>query len=113
MDARRGPFDDFAIATAVLTRLPVGTAATEDGTIAAAGWAFPLVGAGGGAVAAVGFLLAGLLGLWVAAGGGGWGFSGGGGGGGGGWGVCFCGGGLAGGGPAAGRAAPSPSNSAS
>jgi adenosylcobinamide-GDP ribazoletransferase len=63
MDARRGPFDDFAIATAVLTRLPVGTAATEDGTIAAAGWAFPLVGAGVGAVAAIGFLLAELLGL--------------------------------------------------
>jgi len=63
MDARRGPFDDFAIATAVLTRLPVGTAAPVDGTIAPAGWAFPLVGAGIGALAALAFLLAELLGL--------------------------------------------------
>lgn len=63
MDARRGPFDDFAIATAVLTRLPIGTAAPPDGTIAAAGWAFPLVGAGIGALCAVAFFVAGLLGL--------------------------------------------------
>ena len=63
MDARRGPFDDFAIATAVLTRLPVGAAAPVDGTIAPAGWAFPLVGAGIGALAALAFLLAELLGL--------------------------------------------------
>jgi adenosylcobinamide-GDP ribazoletransferase len=63
MDARRGPFDDFAIATAVLTRLPIGTAAPADGTIAAAGWAFPLVGAGIGALAAFAFLAAELLSL--------------------------------------------------
>jgi adenosylcobinamide-GDP ribazoletransferase len=63
MDARRGPFDDFAVATAVLTRLPVGAAATEPGAIAAAGWAFPLVGAGVGAVCAVAYFVAGLCGL--------------------------------------------------
>jgi adenosylcobinamide-GDP ribazoletransferase len=63
MDAQRGPFDDFAIATAVLTRLPVGAAAPADGSIAAAGWAFPLVGAGIGAVSAVAFFVAGIAGL--------------------------------------------------
>jgi adenosylcobinamide-GDP ribazoletransferase len=63
MDARRGPFDDFTIATAVLTRLPIGTATTEHGTIGAAGWAFPLVGAGVGALAALAFLFAELVGL--------------------------------------------------
>ena len=63
MDARRGPFDDFAVATAVLTRLPVGAAVPADGTIGEAGWAFPLVGAGIGALAAIAFLVAELLGL--------------------------------------------------
>ncbi len=63
MDARRGPFDEFAIATAVLTRLPVGVAPPADGAIAASGWAFPLVGAGVGALAALAFLVAELLGL--------------------------------------------------
>src|SRR5947207_2262856 len=62
MDAPRGPFDDFAIATAVLTRLPVGASATADGAVAAAGWAFPLVGAGVGALAALAFFIAQLLG---------------------------------------------------
>jgi adenosylcobinamide-GDP ribazoletransferase len=62
MDARRGPFDEFAIATALLTRLPVGVAATADGAIAASGWAFPLVGAGIGAICALAFALAQLLG---------------------------------------------------
>ena len=61
MDALRGPFDEFAVATAVLTRLPVG-AATADGAVAASGWAFPLVGAGIGALCALAFLLAQLLG---------------------------------------------------
>jgi adenosylcobinamide-GDP ribazoletransferase len=63
MDARRGPFDEFGIAMAVLTRLPVGMdAQAEPGAIAAAGWAFPLVGAGiGGLVAAV-FFIAELVG---------------------------------------------------
>jgi adenosylcobinamide-GDP ribazoletransferase len=63
MDARRGLFDEFAVATAVLTRLPVGSAAGEDGAVAAASWAFPLVGAGIGALAALAFFLAGLCGL--------------------------------------------------
>src|SRR5437016_11559974 len=62
MDASRGPFDDFAVATAVLTRLPVGMEAAEEGAIAAAGWAFPLVGTGIGALAALAFFLAVLLG---------------------------------------------------
>jgi adenosylcobinamide-GDP ribazoletransferase len=58
MDARQGPFDEFAIATALLTRLPVGAAVPADGAVAAAGWAFPLVGAGIGALCAVAFLVA-------------------------------------------------------
>jgi len=62
METPRGPFDEFAIATAVLTRLPVGVALPADGTIAAAGWAFPLVGAGIGGLAAFAFLVAELLG---------------------------------------------------
>src|SRR5258707_6198626 len=62
MGAPRGPFDEFAIATAVLTRLPVGVAPRADGAIAASGWAFPLVGAGVGAIAALAFLVAELLG---------------------------------------------------
>ncbi|HTT78328.1 MAG TPA: adenosylcobinamide-GDP ribazoletransferase [Stellaceae bacterium] len=63
MDARRGPFDDFLIATGLLTVLPVGATATEDGAIAAAAWAFPLVGAGVGGLAAIAFLVAETLGL--------------------------------------------------
>jgi adenosylcobinamide-GDP ribazoletransferase len=62
MDARQGPFDEFAIATGLLTRLPVGIAAPADGAIAAAGWAFPLVGAGIGAICALAFLVAQTLG---------------------------------------------------
>jgi adenosylcobinamide-GDP ribazoletransferase len=62
MDARRGLFEDFGTATAVLTRLPVSAAVPADGTIGEAGWAFPLVGAGIGAIAALAFLLAELLG---------------------------------------------------
>src|SRR5438067_13763540 len=63
MDARRGPFEEFAIATAVLTRLPVGIEVPgEQGAIAASGWAFPLVGAGIGGLAALVFLVAQLLG---------------------------------------------------
>jgi len=63
MDRLRRPFDQFAIATALLTRLPVGAVTPAPGAIAAAGWAFPLVGAGVGAIVAVAFLIAGLLGL--------------------------------------------------
>jgi adenosylcobinamide-GDP ribazoletransferase len=62
MDARRGPFDEFAVATALLTRLPVGAPAVADGAVAAAGWAFPLVGAGVGAFCALVFFVAELLG---------------------------------------------------
>src|SRR6476646_3746217 len=62
MDARQGPFDEFAIATALLTRLPVGAAVPADGAIAASGWAFPLVGAGIGALCALAFLVAQLAG---------------------------------------------------
>src|SRR5258707_815022 len=58
----KGPFDEFAIATAVLTRLPVGVMPPADGAVAASGWAFPLVGAGIGAIAALTFLIAELLG---------------------------------------------------
>lgn len=62
MKAPRGPFDDFAVATALLTRLPTGTTEIEEGAIAAAGWAFPLVGAGIGALTALAFFIAELLG---------------------------------------------------
>jgi adenosylcobinamide-GDP ribazoletransferase len=63
MDARRGLFDEFAIAMAVLTRLPVGTDAQDElGAIAASGWAFPLVGAGIGGVVALAFFIAEALG---------------------------------------------------
>jgi adenosylcobinamide-GDP ribazoletransferase len=65
MDARRGPFDEFAIAASVLTRFPVAAEAAEPGAIAAAGWAFPLVGGGIGALCAAAFFAAGLLGLPV------------------------------------------------
>jgi len=61
MDARRGVFADFTQATAVLTRIPIGAAATEPGAIAAAAWAFPLVGAGVGGIAAIVFFAAELL----------------------------------------------------
>ena len=63
MNVRRGPLDDFLIATGLLTRLPVGAPAAADGAIAAAGWAFPLVGAGIGGIAAIAFFSAESLGL--------------------------------------------------
>jgi adenosylcobinamide-GDP ribazoletransferase len=63
MNATHGPFDEFAVATGVLTQLPVGAAAVEPGAVAAAGWAFPLVGAGIGAVCALAYFVAGLCGL--------------------------------------------------
>src|SRR5450759_159385 len=62
MDARQGPFDEFAIATQLLTRLPVGAGVPAEGAIAASGWAFPLVRAGIGALAALAFLAAQLAG---------------------------------------------------
>ena len=63
MDARRGLIDEFVIAAGVLTRFPLAVEAAEPGAIAASGWAFPLVGGGIGALCAVAFFVAGLLGL--------------------------------------------------
>jgi adenosylcobinamide-GDP ribazoletransferase len=62
MSGLRGPFDEFVIATAVLTRLPIGAPLPADGAVAASGWAFPLVGGGIGALCAMAFLAAELLG---------------------------------------------------
>jgi adenosylcobinamide-GDP ribazoletransferase len=60
---------EFAVATAFFTRLPIATPACRGGQLADAAWAFPLVGAGIGAVAAFAFVLAQMLGLgdWSAA----------------------------------------------
>jgi adenosylcobinamide-GDP ribazoletransferase len=65
----RGMFSGFAVATAFFTRIPVATPVNEGGWLADTAWAFPLVGAGIGGVAALAFLLAQLLGLgdWLAA----------------------------------------------
>jgi adenosylcobinamide-GDP ribazoletransferase len=59
----------FAVATGFLTRVPIAPSTCGAGRLADAGWAFPLVGAGIGAVAASAFVLAQLLGLgdWPAA----------------------------------------------
>ena len=62
MRALRRPLDDFLTATALLTRLPVGVTTSAESTIAAAGWAFPLVGAGVGALAALVFFGAEIVG---------------------------------------------------
>jgi adenosylcobinamide-GDP ribazoletransferase len=57
------PLRGFAIATALLTRVPVGLdPPAEPGEIAASCWAFPLVGAGVGALAAAAYVGAALLG---------------------------------------------------
>jgi len=58
---RRRNWQEFLDAAAFLTRLPVGGDATM-GPLAASGWAFPLVGAGIGALAAAVFLGAQLVG---------------------------------------------------
>jgi adenosylcobinamide-GDP ribazoletransferase len=63
MDARRGVFADFTLATAVLTRIPIGVAEPEPGAIAAAAWSFPLVGAGVGGIAALVFFTLEVVGL--------------------------------------------------
>jgi adenosylcobinamide-GDP ribazoletransferase len=65
----RGMFSGFAAATAFFTRIPVTTPASCSGRLADAVWAFPLVGAGIGGIAACAFLLAQLFGLrdWPAA----------------------------------------------
>ena len=62
-------FAGFASATAIYTRLPVAPPACRAERLADAAWAFPLVGAGIGGVAAFAFLLVQLLGLgdWPAA----------------------------------------------
>ncbi|HVH82197.1 MAG TPA: adenosylcobinamide-GDP ribazoletransferase [Stellaceae bacterium] len=58
-------FDQFLLATAVLTRLPVGWWSGDqpplEGAIAAASWAFPAVGAGVGMIAAIALFLAAAL----------------------------------------------------
>ncbi len=63
--AQRGRFDEFMIAAGVLTRIPLAAEAAGPGAIAAAGWAFPLVGGGIGALCALAFFAAGLFGLPV------------------------------------------------
>ena len=64
-----GWFSGFAAATAFFTRIPIDLPAHAVWRIGDAAWAFPLVGAGIGAVAAFAFVLAQLLGLhsWPAA----------------------------------------------
>jgi len=62
MGARGGLFSDFAIATSFLTRVPMGLGALDAGQLAQAGWAFPLVGIGVGALAGLVFLIAALFG---------------------------------------------------
>jgi adenosylcobinamide-GDP ribazoletransferase len=59
----------FLVVTAFLTRLPINRPADDAWQLADSVWAFPLVGAGIGAIAAFVFLLAQLLGLgdWPAA----------------------------------------------
>jgi adenosylcobinamide-GDP ribazoletransferase len=64
-----GAFAGFACALAFLTRIPVARPTCAGGRLAGAAWAFPLVGAGIGAVAGFAFLLAQLARLedWPAA----------------------------------------------
>jgi adenosylcobinamide-GDP ribazoletransferase len=64
-----GSFASFTAAVAFFTRLPVDTPARGAWQLADSAWAFPLVGAGIGVVAAVAFLFAQLAGLgdWPAA----------------------------------------------
>jgi adenosylcobinamide-GDP ribazoletransferase len=65
--SRRRP--GFAAAVAFLTRIPVAQHHESDWRLADSAWAFPLVGAGVGAVAAFVFLVAQLIGVgdWPAA----------------------------------------------
>ena len=63
MTWRVGIFDEFLLATAVLTRLPVGAAAPQQGAVARASWAFPAVGAGIGMIAALVLFIASSFGL--------------------------------------------------
>lgn len=66
---RPGVLSGFTVAAAFLTRIPVAEAGESDRSLVEAAWAFPLVGAGIGAVAAFVFLFAQLTGLgdWPAA----------------------------------------------
>ncbi|HYZ41142.1 MAG TPA: adenosylcobinamide-GDP ribazoletransferase [Stellaceae bacterium] len=66
---RPGPFTGLLEAAAFFTRLPVAPRAHGAWRLADSAWAFPLVGAGIGGVAALAFLLADLIGLssWPAA----------------------------------------------
>jgi adenosylcobinamide-GDP ribazoletransferase len=66
---RPGFLAGFAIATVFLTRIPAALPAAPERLLAEAAWAFPLVGAGIGAVAAFVFFAAQLIGLgdWPAA----------------------------------------------
>jgi adenosylcobinamide-GDP ribazoletransferase len=65
----RGLLSEFMTATAFLTRIPVETSARGAWQLADSAWAFPLIGAGIGAVAALAFFLAEMMGLgsWPAA----------------------------------------------
>ncbi len=60
---RPGIVAGFAIAVGFLTRVPIGPPAEEGWRLADAAWAFPLVGAGIGALAAFVYLVAEILGL--------------------------------------------------
>ena len=51
-------FEQFLLATTVLTRLPVAASTPAEGAVAEASWAFPAVGAGIGMVAAIVLFLA-------------------------------------------------------
>lgn len=64
-----GLYAGFALAATFLTRLPLAAASEPGRPLASAAWAFPLVGAGVGGVAALVFLIAQLIGLgdWPAA----------------------------------------------
>jgi adenosylcobinamide-GDP ribazoletransferase len=62
-DRSAGFFAGFMAATAFFTRLPVEPHAAGAWRLADSAWAFPLVGAGIGAVAALTFFLAELIGL--------------------------------------------------
>ncbi|MGH7040452.1 MAG: adenosylcobinamide-GDP ribazoletransferase [Stellaceae bacterium] len=64
-----GLYAGFALAATFLTRLPLAAGSAIGRPLASAAWAFPLVGAGVGGIAALVFLIAQLLGLgdWPAA----------------------------------------------
>jgi len=66
MEPERGIFAQFLVATAVLTRVPVGIAPPRHGEVARAAWAFAPVGAGIGGVAAAAWVAAALLGCGAA-----------------------------------------------